>query len=323
MAVISCFGEAIIDLLTLDKTQVGEIDAPNLRQFPGGAPANVAVAVAQLGGEARFIGQVGDDAFGQFMSEALTTYQVDIANLSTHDSAKTAFSLVTLDANNERSFEFNRTNTADLLLSEFDVKDKWFMGADIFHFCSNTLTEPSIAKTTLAALSKAKKQGCLVSFDVNLRHTLWPSEQAEREVIGQCLDFVDVLKVSQSEIDYLSNGDEIAYVKAAVAAGVSTVIITNGSEAIKVLAKGVYSEITPPSVDALDTTAAGDSFIGGFLFALSEQKDMKKALTEQEQLEKMTLFAAKCGAYTAAHQGAFTAMPTLDELEGDLPAQTN
>lgn len=314
MGTVTCFGEALIDFLNTGAKQEGPIRIPEFRQFPGGAPANVAVAISKLGGEAAFAGQVGNDTFGLFIKQALEDYQVDTTNLVLHPSAKTALAFVFLDDQGERSFEFFRTNTADLLLSPLDVKDRWFIDTDIFHFCSNTLTDTAIAETTRVAITKARHQGCLVSFDVNLRHNLWPNGQADIKAVTDCFSQVDLIKVSKDELDYLEPAGEKAFVQAAIAQGVKTVLITDGGNTIKVLAKGVYSEITPPKTTVVDTTAAGDAFTGGFLFALSEQSDIRKTLGDQEKLEELVLFASKCGAFTVARQGAFTALPTLDDL---------
>ena len=316
MGTVTCFGEALIDFLNVGARAEGPIQIPDFRQFPGGAPANVAVAIGKLGGDARFAGHVGDDVFGKFLKQSLETYDVDTSNMFLNPNAKTALAFVTLDDDGERSFEFYRDKSADMLMAEQDVKDKWFMGADLFHFCSNTLTEPAIAKTTLFALEKAKNQGCMVSFDINLRHNLWPELKADAETVLACFNYVDVIKVSKEELDYLSPEGEEAFVKNAIAQGVTTILITDGGNPIKVLAKGIFSEITPPKTEVVDTTAAGDAFTGGFLFALAEQDDLKKALQDQQTLEELCLFASKCGAFTVAKQGAFTALPTMDDLAG-------
>lgn len=317
MAYITCFGEALIDFLNNGHQMEGPIAIQNFRQFPGGAPANVAVAISKLGGAARFAGQIGSDHFGDFLIEALNTYEVDTSLVQQHPTAKTALAFVFLDEQGERSFEFFRNQTADMLLNRFDVKDQWFINSDIFHFCSNTLTDDDIADTTLFAIEKARKQGCLVSFDVNLRHNLWPDNKADIDRVKSCFAFTDLIKVSKEELDYLEPDGEIAFVKAAVEQGVKVVLITDGANPIKVIAKGIYSEITPPETDVVDTTAAGDAFTGGFLFALSEQDDLKKALTNQETLEELTLFASRCGAFTVSKPGAFTALPSLDDISGD------
>ena len=317
MAYITCFGEALIDFLNDNHRMEGPIAIQNFRQFPGGAPANVAVAIAKLGGAARFAGQVGKDRFGDFLISALDTYNVDTSLVKQHDSAKTALAFVFLDDSGERSFEFFRDHTADMLLTQFDVKDQWFMNSDVFHFCSNTLTESAIAETTLFAIEKAKKQGNLVSFDINLRHNLWQGGKADIDVVKSCFKFVDIIKVSKEELDYLEPEGEIAFVKGAVAEGVKLVLVTDGGNPIKVIAKGIYSEITPPQTTVVDTTAAGDAFTGGFLYALVEQGDLNKALQDQQTLEEITLFASRCGAFTVSKPGAFTALPEFDDIARD------
>jgi len=288
---------------------------PDFRQFPGGAPANVAVAIGKLGGEAKFVGQVGDDTFGRFLKQALDTYRVDTSLVSLHPEAKTALAFVFLDDSGERSFEFFRNNTADMLVSKDQISSEWF--GDIFHFCSNTLTETDIAETTYEAIARAKTAGSLVSFDINLRHNLWPTGQADAAAVTRCFKHVDIIKVSIEELDYLAE-DEQSFVKSAVAEGVKLVLITDGGEPIKVVAPGIYSSISTPKVDVVDTTAAGDAFTGGFLFALSREEDLSAALTDQDTLEYLTFFASQCGGFTVARQGAFTALPELKDVEDFL-----
>ena len=156
----------------------------NYRQYPGGAPANAAVAVAKLGGKALFAGQVGTDSFGDFLADALSQYNVDIQFLAQHQEAKTALAFVMLNKDGDRSFSFHRHQTADVLFSAEQVKDTWFKDQPIFHFCSNTLTESAIAQTTIVAVEKAKYHQSLISFDVNLRHNLWAQGHADINLVN-------------------------------------------------------------------------------------------------------------------------------------------
>ncbi len=126
----------------------GGLQLADFRQFPGGAPANVAVAVARLGGQAKFAGQVGDDPFGQFLEEALLHYGVGTTFLHKHPSAHTTLAFVFLDADGDRSFSFYRDRTADVLFSAEQVSDQWFVDHPILHVCSNTLTNQDIASVT-------------------------------------------------------------------------------------------------------------------------------------------------------------------------------
>src|SRR6187551_798775 len=140
MRPILCFGEALIDFLA----RPGDTpDAPRaFLQFAGGAPANVAVAVARLGGDARFVGMLGADMFGDMLAAQLRDAGVDIRHVRRTSAAKTALAFVSLDADGERSFSFYRPPAADLLFAEDDFAPRAFDEAVVFHVCSNSLTEP-------------------------------------------------------------------------------------------------------------------------------------------------------------------------------------
>ncbi|TXR54489.1 PfkB family carbohydrate kinase [Reinekea thalattae] len=287
MAFITCFGEASMDFLS--QPQANEQSSEALPTTS--AIANVAVAVATLGGSARFISQLADDAVSEQILTALAQREVDT-------------SLVQKQADKQTT----------LALTVQDIKDQWFINSAVFHFSSNTLTEPSMAETTLTAISKARKQGNLVTFDVNLQPHLWPNGKVDQAVIERCFASVDMVKLSQQELELLSPEGEIAFVKSVVAQGVSFVVITDETNAIKVIAKGIYSEVTPPTVEVVDATAAGDAFMGALLFALVEQGDSKKTMADQQKLEQLTLFASRCGAHAVTKPGAFDAMPSLDDI---------
>lgn len=315
MKSVLCFGEALIDFLNSGQTQESILSIPEFRQFPGGAPANVAVAIAKLGGKSSFLGQLGDDHFGHYIKEALIKYGVDTQYLAFHPTAKTAMAFVFLDQDGERSFEFYREKTADLLFTVDQLSNPCFSEHDIFHFCSNTLTDSAIAKTTTAAIQQAKDNNTLVSFDVNLRHNLWDTGQANSESIYACLEQSDIVKISREELDYLDNEGEQNFAKRLIGSGVKLLLITDGANAIKIIAKGIHSAISIPAVSVIDTTAAGDAFSGGFLYALCQQEDLYEAIADQETLESIVVFASICGAITVTRAGAYPALPTLEEVQ--------
>ena len=195
MKPVICFGEALIDFLNTGSQEDGCLRINNYRQYPGGAPANAAVAVSKLGGKAFFAGQVGDDTFGEFLINALRTYQVDTQFVSKHPHAKTALAFVLLDEMGERSFSFHRHQTADLLFDKSQVDKNWFNESAIFHFCSNTLTEKSIAACTEYAVEQALMHGAIISFDVNLRHNLWATGKVTISVVDKLVKQAHVFKI--------------------------------------------------------------------------------------------------------------------------------
>lgn len=321
MKKILCFGEALIDFLNTGHHPQGPLNLAVFCQYPGGAPANAAVAVARLGGRAFFAGQVGQDMFGNFLRDALTTYGVDTSFLLQHPSASTALAFVALDDKGERSFSFHRHQTADVMLSAGQISDDWFSGDTILHFCSNTLTTAEIADCTETVVRKAKAAGNLISFDVNLRHNLWASGQADRQLVNQLVAQADLVKLSRDELEYLAQGQTEAYIEHNLAAGCQLILVTDGAGPIEYFSQSCSGRITPPRVQAVDTTAGGDAFIGGFLYALSSQSDLAGLFHQPQKLEPLLHFAAHCGAYAVTQAGAFTALPDVAAVKASLTAQ--
>ncbi|MCJ8312308.1 MAG: carbohydrate kinase [Saccharospirillaceae bacterium] len=313
---ILCFGEILIDFLNFNQIQVDKTALNEFRQYPGGAPANVAVAVAKLGGQTRFLGQVGDDQFGRFLIEAMQQYNVDTQYLYVHPHAATALAFVFLDEHKERRFEFYRKNTADIVFSEEQLVDEVFAGATIFHFCSNTLTDESIFNVSIKAIKKAKARGCLISFDVNLRFNLWLDNKVDINRIKQALILADVIKVSKQEAQWIiNNGFEIkAWLNTA-----QIIWQTDGANNIEIFTKDKHFIVPTKKVQVVDSTAAGDAFSAGLLMALNQFDCLfnNKYTLSEDDIKKITVFASSCGAVAVTKLGAFPSLPTMDDVQQD------
>lgn len=309
-----CFGEALIDFLNFGTQREDKLSLNNYRQFPGGAPANAAVAVSKLGGNAYFVGQVGDDVFGNFLIDSLNTYGVKTDYTLQHPTASTALAFVTLDNEGDRSFSFYRQQTADILFQSNQLPDEAFENANIFHCCSNTLTDSRIAETTKLLVNNARSKGLLVSFDVNLRHNLWESGTADKEVVQSIVNIADVLKFSSEELEYLADGNIPTYLAQTLAYNCKLLIITDGPDEIQVFTKEDKYVISAPKVKAVDTTAGGDGFIGGVLFQLGQLADVDAALKDAVQIKNIIKFGASCGGHAVSKPGAFPALPSYEEV---------
>jgi len=320
MKPVLCFGEALIDFLNTGKQEDGPLILNNYRQYPGGAPANAAVAVAKLGGNALFAGQVGADPFGDFLEQALIEYGVNTQFLAKHKSAKTALAFVMLDEEGDRSFSFYRQDSADVLFSPEQIDDQWFNEQPLFHFCSNTLTDKQITAATKAAVTKAKANQSIVSFDVNLRHNLWSTGCADIALVNELVHMADVIKFSRDELEYLAQGNEDNYIQSCLAHGVSVLVITDGEHPIEFFTVQGNKTIPVPIIKAVDTTAGGDAFSGSLLFALSKLSDPKSALTSMDILGQLIKFASNCGAHAVTLPGAFPALPRFNDIEEHWPA---
>ena len=117
---IVSFGEMLIDFVPT-VSGVSLADAPGFLKAPGGAPANVAIAVARLGGKAAFIGKLGDDEFGHMLAGILKENDVAADGIAFDEGARTALAFVTLRADGEREFMFYRNPSADMLLKPEDL----------------------------------------------------------------------------------------------------------------------------------------------------------------------------------------------------------
>lgn len=319
MKPVLCFGEALIDFLNTGKQEDGPLTLNNYRQYPGGAPANAAVAVAKLGGKALFSGQVGTDAFGTFLEQALIEYGVNTQFLAKHPSAKTALAFVMLDDEGDRSFSFYRQDSADVLFSPQQVDEQWFIEQPLFHFCSNTLTDEKITQTTQAAVAKAKSHQSIVSFDVNLRHNLWPTGAADINLVNELVYMADVIKFSRDELEYLAEGNNDSYIQHCLDQGVSVLVITDGEHPIEFYTTQGTATIEVPKIKAVDTTAGGDAFSGALLFALSQLSDPKAALSSLTVLTQLIEFASNCGAHAVTLPGAFPALPRFNDIKEHWP----
>lgn len=312
---IVCFGEAIIDFLAAMPVHFG---APTFSQFAGGAPANAAVAVAKLGGRCEFVGMLGEDMFGDYLLRCLRDSGTGTRYVCRTAKAKTALAFVTLDLQGERSFSFYRPPAADLLFRDTDFDPDCFAEATIFHACSNSLTDSDIATTTLSGMARARASDALVSLDLNLRPALWPDATPALPVLWQALEAADLIKLAREELEFLKEGRHgDVDVIARLLHSARLVLITDGGAPLRWYTRGLRGELAAFTVKAIDTTAAGDAFIGGLLSQLQrhniDARNFDGLLATPSALEQSLRYALACGALAVTRQGAFASMPTHAE----------
>ncbi|MEO9216581.1 MAG: carbohydrate kinase [Rhodanobacter sp.] len=313
---ILCFGEALIDLHSDGNDARGF--AIGFAPFAGGAPANVAVAAARLGGKARFAGMLARDRFGDFLLDSLQHAGVGTDDIARTEAANTALAFVTLDARGERSFSFYREHSADLLFRPADFRADTFRDVAVFHVCSNSMTDPALAATTREGMQRGHGVGALVSFDVNLRPALWPADTDPRPLLWPALHLADVVKLSAEEFAWLAVDGEQAALDRLWLGRTRLAVVTDGAKPLRWFHPDAEGELPCYPVEAVDTTAAGDAFVGGLLCCLAElaagPDRIDQLVTELPRLHAMLRFAAACGALTVTRQGSFAAMPRGDEV---------
>ncbi|MGH8090455.1 MAG: carbohydrate kinase family protein [Rudaea sp.] len=319
MNIVHCFGEALIDF---HGTPTGP--APTFTAHAGGAPANVAVAIARLGGHAAFAGMLGQDMFGDLLLRQLADAGVDTAGTRRTDAANTALAFVSHSANGERAFSFYRPPSADLLFRERDFAREIFAAGNIFHAGSCGMTETAAAETTLQGMRRARDAGALVSFDMNLRPALWPRSENPAPTIWRALALADFVKLSAEELTVVADfaGGEEAALKQLWRGGTKLLLATNGERAVRWFTPTARGEQGTSAVRAVDTTGAGDAFVGGCLFRLAEADIGPAALpafaADSARLESLLRFATACGALAVTRAGSFAAMPTRAEVDAFL-----
>lgn len=306
-------GELLIDFTPVGISENGN---PIFERNPGGGPANFACAVAKLGGKSAFIGKVGNDNFGRALCDFMGRCGVDTRGLLLSDEFKTTLAFVHLDESGDRSFSFYRKNGADTMLRTEEVDLSLLDGCPYF-FCSSVMmAEGESRKTSFDLMKEAWKRGCTVYFDPNLRMNLWQSPDEVRSVNLEALPLADIVKISEEEIAFLTGDSD--YKKAAremkASYGMSAVLVTLGAKGCFAVVGGEEFELEACPVKAVDTTAAGDSFNGGFLYALG-RKGKRIEDCSKDELYEILRFANTVGGLTTTKKGAICALPTLEEVE--------
>ncbi|MBB1396841.1 carbohydrate kinase [Pseudoalteromonas sp. SG44-8] len=317
---VVAIGEALIDLLSndcIDKTVLSS--ELGFTQFAGGAPANVAVAVAKLGGLSSLLGKVGDDPFGRFLIKALDTHNVKTSHVSFSKKGKTALAFVSLDESGERTFDFYDKDAAHYDLQISDLTPSLFAAPKIVSFCSGSLAKANVLNTTLNALKHFKEADSVTCFDINFRPAFWDEPLTAPSIINDIAKTVDVIKASKDELIALYGIEHIeTAIKSWVDNGVSLVLMTDGGEPITFSSCSFSGTYPCPPANVVDTTAAGDAFVGGFLYQVASLVSDKNEFTDWvnnfENVLKAIDFATKCGASTVAKFGAFDALPTQQDL---------
>ncbi|MDJ1433607.1 carbohydrate kinase [Halostagnicola sp. A-GB9-2] len=303
-------GETLIDFLPKRPGPLTSVEGFDRR--PGGAPANVAVALTRLESTPLFWTRVGDDPFGRYLATTLEEHGLPADSIERDPEAKTTLAFVTHDEIGDRSFSFYRENTADTRFESGTVDDRTLASAEWVHVGGVALSSGSSREAMCDLVDRASDHGCTVSFDPNARRELWPDEETFRRVTRDVLTDVDVLKATREELELLgfdgSSGDHVAH--NALEVGPHTVLLTRGSDgAVAVTAPEAPwsgTAIHPGyEIDVVDTTGAGDAFVAGAIVGLNGGRGLEETLE----------FANAVAATTTTATGAMTALPDLEAVD--------
>ncbi|KAK4768608.1 hypothetical protein SAY87_003749 [Trapa incisa] len=313
---IVSFGEMLIDFVpTVSGVSLAE--APGFLNAPGGAPANVAIAITRLGGKSAFIGKLGDDEFGHMLAGILKKNGVTADGIMFDQGARTALAFVTLRADGEREFMFYRNPSADMLLKPDELNLQLIKSAKVFHYGSISLIVEPCRSAHMKAMQVAKDAGALLSYDPNLRLPLWPSPKEAREQIRSIWDKADLIKVSDVELEFLTGSDKIddASAMSLWHPNLKLLLVTLGENGCKYYTKNFRGQVEGFRVNAVDTTGAGDSFVGALLCKIVDNQNL---MEDEDKLREVLKYANACGAITTTKKGAIPALPCDSEVQALL-----
>lgn len=317
MAKLFAIGEVLIDFIPLEKGFALK-DVLAFERAPGGAPANVAAAVAKYGQHSEMISKLGNDAFGDFLVEKLQQAGVKTNRILRTAEANTALAFVSLMNNGERDFTFYRNPSSDLLLEADELDENAFEEGDFLHFCSVGLVESPMKYAHKRAIEMVNSKQGIISFDPNVRLPLWKNERDCRETILEFLPLAHIVKISDEELEYITGiSDEKEALKSLFQGDVEVVVYTQGGNGASVITRDTEHYKQSYKMNVVDTTGAGDAFIGGFLSVLLKNvvnKSSLKAYVEEHAFDLLS-FANASGALTTSKKGGISALPTLQEIE--------
>lgn len=304
-------GEMVIDFIPFEAE--GERDAVYVRKA-GGAPANVAIAVAKSGLRSVMCCKVGDDDHGRFLLGTLAEHGVRAACPEPCVDAVTTMAFVTLDERGDRRFTFARKPGADMMLSESDVREEDIAGAAIIHAGSCSLSARPESDATMRALRLAHDMGKIVSFDVNYRDIMWGGdEDACARAVMAVLPYVDLLKVSDAEVGLL--GGSAALPRLMEEHRIALVVETLGPRGARALFDGVEIDVPGHDVRAVDTTGCGDASWGAFLSRLRLAGVSVASDVSEGIVRDALAHGNAAGALCAQSKGAIDAIPTRAQIE--------
>ncbi|MET3660686.1 carbohydrate kinase family protein [Aquamicrobium ahrensii] len=297
---ILCCGEALVDMLPRTSTKGENAFAP----YAGGAVFNTAVALGRLGVRTGFFSGVSSDMFGKMLRQELEASHVDCRYL--HISRRpTTLAFVQLDGG-QASYIFYDENTAGRMLTEADLPP---LGSDVeamLFGAISLISEP--AGNAYEAFMRREHGNRVMMLDPNIRPNFIPDRTRHLARIEAMMAMADIVKLSDEDLSWF--GQRVSpedFVEAWLKRGPTLIVLTHGGRGATGYTRAGKVSVTPPQADVVDTVGAGDTFNGGVLASLSEQRLLTRngiASISGEQLRAALDMAARAAAVTVSRAGA-------------------
>lgn len=306
---LTAFGEILIDFTNVGISENGQ---KLFAQNPGGAPANVLVASKKLGVKTAFLGKAGADMQGEFLKKILTEENINTDGFILDENFYTTLAFVDLNEKGERKFSFARKPGADTQMTCDDININIIKNSKIFHIGSLSLTNEPSRSATMFAISKAKEENIIISYDPNYRESLWENIQIAKAQMTRVIP--NIMKISDEETELLTSYKDYKLAsKELYDRGVSIVVVTLGSEGCYIYNKDGGKKVDGFKSKVIDTTGAGDAFWGGFLSKIAKS-DKKPQDFTLDELILFAKFANAAASLCVEGSGAIPSMPNLDAV---------
>lgn len=298
-------GELLVDF-ACQSTDAGGY--PVLAAHPGGAPANFLAVLAHYGMKTALLAKVGDDVFGRLLCRTAAQAGIDTVGIVVDGSVFTTLAFVTLDTDGDRDFSFARKPGADMLLRYDELNLSLIDQTRVFHFGSVSMTDEPSRDATRRAVEYARDRGRLVTYDPNLRTPLWKDLSQARQEILWGLSAADVVKISGEEVEFLwglppQDGAE----KLLREYPAKLVFVTCGADGCYYAGRQGAGHVGCPPVRTVDTTGAGDIFMGSAVAQLLRTGKCPQEL-EVEQLRQIAAAACAEASLSTEHYGGISSI---------------
>ena len=309
---VTALGELLVDFTMNGQSEQGN---PLFEACPGGAPCNVLAFLQKMEKKTAFIGKVGEDFLGDFLKETLDKSGVSTEGLISDADYFTTLAFVKLADNGERNFAFARKPGADIGLKAEEIRKDIICQSRILHVGSLSLTDEISRNAEFIALKAAKNNGTIISYDPNYRASLWDSQEEACKWMRSILEYADIVKVSEEEIELLTGYTDVRKAAESITEyGAKIVLITLGEKGSFVyLQDQQEAYVSGYSSKVVDTTGAGDSFMGGFLYKICESGKRIEEYSLQEMIECVR-FGNAVASLCVEREGAIPAMPVMEEV---------
>lgn len=309
---VTALGELLIDFTDNGLSSQGNT---LFEANPGGAPCNVLAMLNKAGHKTAFIGKVGQDIFGSKLKAVLDEVGIDTGNLIMDEDVRTTLAFVQTLAGGDRDFSFYRNPGADMMLKADELKEEILKDTAVFHFGTLSMTHDEVREATKKAITIAKENGAIVSFDPNLRPPLWKSLDDAKEQVAYGLTQCDVLKISDNEIQWFTGEEDYdaGIAKLREQYNIPLILLSMGRDGSRAYYKDLRVEVAPfLQENTIETTGAGDTFGGSCIHYV-----LKYGLDnlDEEKLKEMLTFANAAASIITTRKGALRVMPSVEEVE--------